>query len=70
MLVWNGPTNSSLSGIEREPLELRTSSSAPAAMSTEPQSPWGSAWTSEPATVPRLRTIGSEMKGAASPMTP
>ncbi len=34
---------------------------------TEPQSPCGSAWASEPATVPRLRTSGSEICRAASP---
>ncbi len=35
---------------------------------TEPKSPWGSAWHSEPTRVPWLRTMGSEISGAAAAM--
>ena len=45
----------------RSPSGPRACSSAPIASSAEPQSPCGSACASEPQTVPRLRTIGSEI---------
>ena len=36
---------------------------------TEAQSPCGSAWHSDPTSVPRLRTSGSAISGAAAAMT-
>ena len=40
----------------------------PSASTTEAQSPCGSAWQSEPTRVPRLRTMGSAISGAAAAM--
>ena len=68
--VVNGPWKSSSIGIVRSPPGPRATTSARVASMTEPQSPCGSACASEPATVPRLRTIGSEITGAASPRAP
>ena len=44
--------------------------SAPVASSTEFQSPSGSQWATEPHSVPRLRTSGSEIHGAADAIAP
>src|SRR6266508_2375466 len=63
--VVNGPLKNSSIGIVRVPSGPRASTSAPTASITEPQSPCGSACAIEPHTVPRLRTIGSEICGAA-----
>ena len=38
----------------------------PSALITAAQSPCGSAWHSDPTRVPRVRTIGSAMRGAAA----
>src|SRR5512133_2798648 len=68
--VVNGPSNSSPRAMVRVPSGPRATTSASMASRAEPQSPWGSAWASDPQTVPRLRMIGSEMSGAAAPRVP
>ncbi len=66
--VVNGPSKKSRAAIVRVPdFDLATRSASMASM-TAPQSPDGSAWASEPHTVPRFRTSGSETCGAASAM--
>ena len=62
----NGPSSSSSIESERSPPGPATPTSAPSAVITEPRSPAGSAWASEPPVVPRLRTSGSAMTAAAS----
>ena len=61
--------NSSM-GMVRLPEELWATTCARAASITEFQSPSGSQWATEPHTVPRLRTSGSEIQGAADATTP
>jgi hypothetical protein len=70
MEVVKGPVTRLAAGITRRPVELVTVISAFSAMATEAQSPCGSAWASDPPKVPRLRTSGSLMSGAASWTTP
>ncbi len=64
----NGPVKrSSMELVRVAPPGPRIVTSAAAASMTEAQSPCGSAWASEPHTVPWFRTIGSEIWGAARP---
>ena len=58
-------TMNSVIGIARSPLLPRAMTSAPVASSTEFQSPSGSQCATDPHSVPRLRTSGSEIHGAA-----
>ena len=67
--VVNVPCRNSSIGTVRVPDELATTTSAPRASITDPQSPAGSACASDPASVPRLRTTGSEISGAAAAIT-
>ena len=60
----------SVIAIVRSPPGPRATTSAPVASSTEFQSPSGSQCATEPQSVPRLRTSGSEIHGAAAPTTP
>ena len=53
-------------GMVRRPPGPRATTEPPRAMTTEAQSPCGSAWQSEPTSVPRLRTMGSAISGAAA----
>ncbi len=55
-------------GITRSPPAERATTSALTASITEFQSPSGSQWATEPHTVPRLRTSGSAIQGAAEAM--
>ena len=64
--LWKGPAARSVAAISRSPSLLRTTIVAPSASITDPRSPDGSACASEPPIVPRLRTIGSEIIGAAA----
>ena len=50
----------------RRPLDPCATTWPPSAVTTDAQSPCGSAWHSEPTSVPRLRTIGSATSGAAA----
>ena len=59
-------TRNSPIGTVRSPLELRSTTLAPIASITAPRSPAGSAWAREPPIVPRLRTRGSAICGAAA----
>ena len=56
--------------IVRVPEELWATTSARVASITEFQSPSGSQCATDPHTVPRLRTRGSEIQGAAEATTP
>ena len=58
------------SGSTRSPFGPRAITSAPVASSTEFQSPSGSQCATEPHSVPRLRTSGSEIHGAADATAP
>src|SRR5262249_56247247 len=64
--VVNGPEMKSVIGITRSPDVLRATTSAPQASITDAQSPSGSACATDPQTVPRLLTTGSEIHGAAA----
>ena len=66
----NMPCTKSSMGITRSPAGPRATTSAPAASSTEFQSPSGSQWATEPHMVPRLRTSGSAIHGAAEATAP
>ena len=59
------PWKNSLAGRVRRFLALRSTTSPPSASSTSGISALGSAWATEPHTVPRLRTWKCEMKGKA-----
>ena len=61
MALVKGPRKKSPAATEREPPLLVSVSSAPAASSDAGQSAAGSAWTTLPPMVPRLRTWGSPM---------
>ena len=63
------PCRKSPIGTVRVPFALVATTSAPRASITDPQSPAGSACASDPASVPRFRTIGSEISGAAAAIT-
>ena len=63
--VWNVSTRKSPIGTSRSPFALFSTTLAPSASITEPRSPEGSAWESEPPIVPRFRTSGSAICGAA-----
>ena len=65
---WKGPVTKSASGMARVPRGPRATTEPPSASTTEAQSPCGSAWHSEPTRVPRLRTMGSAISGAAAAM--
>ena len=60
------PWKKSTMGITRSPCRLRATTLAPRASITEPQSPAGSAWASDPPRVPMLRISGSAICGAAA----
>ena len=60
----------SVIGIARSPLLPRAITSAPVASRTEFQSPSGSQCATDPHSVPRLRTSGSEIHGAADRTAP
>src|SRR5215470_1910767 len=64
----NGPVTKSATGMARRPFAPCAITEPPSAVTTEAQSPWGSAWQSEPTRVPRLRTSGSAISGAAAAM--
>ena len=64
----NGPVTKSATGMARLPPGPCATTEPPSATMTEAQSPCGSAWHSEPTSVPRLRTIGSAISGAAAAM--
>ena len=51
----------------RSPSRLRITQLAPSVVHTADRSSDGSAWQSEPPSVPRLRTTGSAMTRSASP---
>ncbi len=55
-------------GMTRSPAGPVATTSALVASMTEFQSPSGSQWATEPHTVPRLRTSGSAIQGAADAM--
>ena len=61
MALVRGPRKKSPAATEREPLLLVSVTSAPVASSAAGQSAAGSAWTTLPPMVPRLRTCGSPM---------
>ena len=63
---WKGPVTNSASGMARLPPGPCAITEPPSASITEAQSPCGSAWHSDPTSVPRLRTSGSATSGAAA----
>ena len=58
-------TRNSVMGMTRSPDDDRATTEAPTASITEFQSPSGSQWATEPHSVPRFRTSGSDTHGAA-----
>ncbi len=64
----NGPVTKAAIGMERRPRGPCATTEPPSASTTDAQSPCGSAWQSDPTSVPRLRTIGSAISGAAAAM--
>ena len=62
----NGPVTKSAIGMVRRPAGPCATTEPPSAVTTDAQSPCGSAWHSEPTRVPRVRTIGSAISGAAA----
>ena len=65
-MFWNGPVTKSPIAIVRRPPGPWATTWPPSAVITAAQSPCGSAWHSEPTSVPRVRTIGSAIRGAAA----
>ena len=59
-------TRKSPIGTSRSPVELFSTTLAPSASITDPRSPEGSACASDPPIVPRFRTSGSAICGAAA----